>query len=113
MVGQKSKRRKKRRYRECEDLIRRSPVLSSGAKLLWIELLRGWTGDDLRANVSQSTLAIALGKNRRSIIRWQAELVNNGLIKTKRTGRALVFTVVTDIPESICPPDRLNNSQDS
>ena len=109
MAARKSKRRKDKGTREREDLVRRSPVVSVGAKLLWIELVRGWAWNDDTCFPGQEALAEALSVGIRSIQRWSAELRGHGLIEVRKTPTGNFYSLAQSIPEDICPPDRLMN----
>jgi len=109
MTTRRSKRGQNKKARTREDLVRRSPILSIGAKLLWIELLRGWAWNDKSCNPSQPVLANALGVGKRSIIRWAAELQGHGLLTVSKTPDGNFYSLAETIPEEICHPDRLIN----
>ncbi len=111
MVAPKSNRSKAKHMREREDLVRRSPVLSDAAKVLWIELCRGWAWDDENANVSQPTLAESLGWSPRKVQRVAKELKKHDLvIVTQRVWRTPnEYRIVDTIPEAVCAKDRLIN----
>lgn len=111
MVTRRSSRKQDKKLREREDLVRRAPDLSDGAKVLWIELLRGWAWDDLSCCPSQEALAIALGWSVRRVKRRLAELVGFELIKVTRseTHKRNTYEIATRIPEAVCHPLRLIN----
>ena len=108
MVARRSQNKK---MREREDLVRRSPDISDGAKLLWIELQRGWAWDDLTCDPAQETLAFALGWSIRRVKRRLAELVGHGLVIVERNDihTRNSYTLAEKIPEDLCDPKRLIN----
>lgn len=107
----RSKRSQDKKLREREDLVRRSPTLSDGAKILWIELLRGWAWDDTSCCPSQEALGIALGWSVRRVKRRLAELVGFDLLKVSKDDRHArnTYTLCDRIPEDVCHPKRLIN----
>lgn len=109
MVTRKSQRRQDKMTREREDLVRRSPIVSVGAKLLWIELVRGWAWNDDTCFPGQEALAEALGVGTRSIQRWSAELRGHGLIEVRKTPTGNFYSLAKIVPAEICAPDRLIN----
>ena len=110
MVARKSTRSKDKSMREREDLVRRSLVIGDVAKLLWIELCRGWAWDDKSARPSQATLGRALGWSPRKVRRAVAELVKLELITTAKTVSASnIYNLAASISDKVCDPERLDN----
>lgn len=109
-VTQKGRSQDKK-LREREDLVRRSPDLSDGAKILWIELVRGWAWDDKECCPSQESIGVALGWSVRRVKRRLAELIGFGLliVKKDKRHRRNVYEIVAKIPKEVCDPRRLIN----
>lgn len=69
------------------DAVRRSPVLSDGAKILYNEIVSFmWQKDDIRAWPSQRTLGDNLSISRQAVSRRFKELEAVGLVGVKRNG---------------------------
>ncbi len=115
MAARKSQpvRRQDKKSRGREDLVRRSPEVSDGAKLLWIELQRGWAWNDTSCNPSQEGIAYALGWTTRRVRRRLAELVGFKLLKIVKgeNHQRNVYVLANDIPTSICDPRRIINKE--
>lgn len=94
-----------------EDRVRRSKLLSPGAKLLWIELKRGWSWGRDECWPSRDILAALLAVSERSVSRWAKELEERGLIKIDRRMSGNRYKLVQTIPEDLCDETRLQNRE--
>jgi hypothetical protein len=112
MPPPRPKRSQDKKLREREDLIRRSLVLDSNSKILWIEIARGWAWDDKSCFPSQETLAAALGWSVRKVKRYLSILREKKLILiSNKHGRGNRYKLPGRIPASICSPERLINKK--
>lgn len=110
MVARKTARERAKLRRLNEHLVRRSPKLSTGAKLLWLEL-SAWAWDDPTCFPKQELLVLALDKERTTISRWLSELKKHKLVVVRRLRRGNQYSLAEEIPKSVCDPARGLNSE--
>lgn len=98
------------RKRRASLLVRRSPVLSVGAKLLWAELLE-WCWTEARCWPNVELLAFAINASRHSISRWTTELKKAKLLSIQRQQRSNEYILNLDVPKAVCHENRGTNSR--
>lgn len=110
MVARRTAKERAKARRRNEQLIRRSPVLSNGAKLLWLEL-SAWAWDDPTCFPKQELLILALNKERTTISRWTSELKKHKLILVRRLRHGNQYSLAEEIPKKVCDPARGLNTE--
>jgi len=105
MVAEKSAKDRLNKRLLNNRLIRRSTVLSQGAKNLWVELSE-WAWKELVCYPPQEVLAFTLHTTRYSVMRWMKELEKHKLVKSVRQQRGNKYFLAEEIPAAVCDPDR-------
>jgi hypothetical protein len=84
--------------------------LSTGAKLLWLEL-SAWAWDDPVCFPKQELLEFALKASRFSITRWLKELREHKILTVERQQKGNRYVLAEEIPAKVCDPARGVNSK--
>lgn len=109
-MGSRQTARDRAKQRELNRrLVRRSPVLTNGAKVLWLEL-DDWAWDGVVCFPSQKLLMIATGSKRSSIFRHLKELKAAKILAVGRQQKGNRYIFPVEIPFDVCDPARAINA---
>ena len=83
--------------------------LSTGAKLLWIELAMNWAWNDPVCFPSHDVLATGLGVGKNSITRWSRELEAAKLLRRVKVNREQRYYLADAMPDELVEQWKLSN----